>query len=253
MDANGSDSTKRFSDRVSDYTRYRPGYPVESIDWIYDNVPLSSNSTIADIGSGTGIFTEALVSKACSVVAVEPNEAMRLESDRRLSTYPNYTSIDGTAEHTKLDSNSIDLVTAAQAFHWFDLEKTKIEFERILGVNGKVLLIWNRRNPDASEFLAQYEALLKSSIAEYNRVNHANATDSAIAVFLGDGMTTAEFASYQEFDLDGLKGRLQSSSYCPVEGTSEHSELMNALTSLYNEHASDSGVKFEYSTQLYLS
>ncbi len=253
MGVDTANSTKRFSDRVSNYSRYRPGYPVQAIEWVFQNAPLNSNSKVADVGSGTGIFTEELINKGVSVVAVEPNDAMRLESDKRLGDKSNYSSEAGTAEHTKLEADSIDLVTAAQAFHWFDLEKTKSEFARILKSNGKVLLIWNRRDNAGSEFLAEYEHLLSTRIPEYNKVTHANSTDAVIADFLGENMTTADFPSHQVFDLDGLKGRLQSSSYCPAEGKSGHTELMDAITNLYDKYSSDQGVQFDYCTQIYMS
>lgn len=247
-----TDSTTRFTDRVSDYSRYRPGYSVDSIEWIVENVPLSTTSNVADIGSGTGIFTEALVQKGCSVIAVEPNDAMRSESDARLQKFNHYSSVAGSAENTTLNSDTVDLVTAAQAFHWFNLKKTKQEFNRILKSNGRILLIWNRRDNTGSEFLSEYEKMLSSFIPEYKNVSHANATDDVISDFLGADMTTAEFSNHQYFNLQGVKGRLLSSSYCPAEGKSGHVELMDELKRLYDKYSNEQGVRFDYCTQVYL-
>jgi len=253
LEIQATDSTKRFSNRVTDYSRYRPSYPDDSIEWIFQQIPLDSSSQIADIGAGTGIFTELIASKGVPVVAVEPNDAMRLESDRRLGELANYRSVAASAEQTTLPDDSVDLITAAQAFHWFDLSKTKAEFDRILHRNGKIVLIWNRRDKKGSEFLSKYEEVLSKNISEYNTVNHANASDAVIEGFLGSKMSKAEFPSHQMFNLNGLKGRLLSSSYCPVEGQPGHIGLMDDITGLYEKYSSQDGVRFDYCTQVYMN
>jgi ubiquinone/menaquinone biosynthesis C-methylase UbiE len=246
-----SDATLRFSNRVDDYSKYRPGYPQEAINYLFDGMELDSQSTIADVGAGTGIFTELLLSSEAQVVAIEPNEAMRAASDQRLNTFSNYKSLAGTAEITTLADASVDLLTAAQAFHWFSIEKSKQEFQRILKPNGQISLIWNRRICTHSEFLEHYEFLLKSRIPEYNRVNHSNASDEVIRGFLGQNMSKAEFTNSQSFNLEGLKGRLLSSSYCPPVGEAGHTELMVELENLYEKHSTNGRVKFDYLTQVY--
>jgi len=247
------DSKNRFSNRVSDYSRYRPSYPQAVIDFVFEQHSFKAQPCIADIGAGTGLFTKLLLSKGVPVVAVEPNDAMRSESDENLSQFDNYTSTAGSAEQTLLPDNSVDLITAAQAFHWFKFSETKAEFARILKPEGRIVLVWNRRDSSSSKFLSEYETLLKSGIPEYNQVSHSNASDELIEEFLGPGLTKTVFANYQEFDLDGLKGRLLSSSYCPAKGVRGHDELMLALESLYHSYATQTGVRFDYSTQVYKS
>jgi len=250
--AANTDSKQRFSNRVDDYTRYRPGYPPEALQFILDQSNLNANSTVADIGAGTGIFTALLLTSGASVIAVEPNEAMRSAADRHLQSYKNYTSVAGSAEQTGLADQSVDLITAAQAFHWFDYAEAQKEFVRILKPAGKSVLIWNRRD-GSSAFMQQYDALLKDRLPEYNKVNHANATDERIGEFLGNQMRKVEFPSDQSFDLNGLKGRLMSSSYCPAVGTEGHDELMIDIEKLYTEYSTESGVQFDYSTQVYIA
>lgn len=250
--ATGKDPRQRFSDRVKDYTLYRPGYPADALNYIVGQSNIGSHSTVADVGSGTGIFTEHLLSVGAVVIAVEPNEAMRLASDVSLGSHDNYQSQSGSAEQTGLQDHSIDLITAAQAFHWFDVTVAKKEFRRVLKPEGMVALIWNRRDSRDSEFMQQYDALLKNRLPEYNQVNHSNASDELVGEFLGGNMQTADFPSHQQFDLVGLKGRLMSSSYCPAPGSPGHDELMVEIEKLYERYAGQAGVQFDYRTQIYL-
>ena len=246
-----TDSRERFTERVRDYSLYRPSYPTEAINYLFKEIPVNTNPIFADIGAGTGLFTELILANRSPVVAVEPNSAMRAESDKRLDCYANYSSVSGSAEKTGLNDKSVDVITAAQAFHWFHLAKAKPEFRRILKPGGNIVLVWNRRDCSGSEFLLQYETLLGSMIAEYNKVNHARASDGVIEEFLGSGMVKAEFSHYQDFDLCGFKGRLQSSSYCPMKGAEGYLELMTAMDELYHTHATECGVRFDYCTQIY--
>lgn len=247
------DSTKRFSNRVCDYVKYRPDYPVEAINYIFENTNLDSQSTIADIGAGTGMLTVALLPNGAWVIAVEPNDEMRDACDNQLSNYPNYESTGGTAEQTGLDDHSVDLITAAQAFHWFNVDRAKEEFQRILKPDGRIVLIWNRRVNAKSGFLSQYEAMLISNIAEYNRVNHANASDEVVTDFLGPEMKLVDFPNHQDFNFEGVKGRLLSSSYCPAVGEDGHAELMAELQKLYDQYEEDGSVRFDYRTQVYIA
>jgi len=246
-----SDSTTRFSNRVDDYTKYRPKYPQASIDYMLDGVSVSDDSVIADVGSGTGILTEALLPTGAKVIAVEPNDSMRSASDQRLGQFSNYESVGGKAENTGLARHSVDLITAAQAFHWFELEPTRNEFSNIIKPGGHIALIWNRRVSQQSEFLLNYEKLLSSKIVEYSKVNHTNASDEVIKNFLGNQMQIQEFENHQMFDLEGLCGRLMSSSYCPAVGEPGHQALMDDLEALFDAHAENGRVQFDYVTQVY--
>src|ERR1700730_8645883 len=114
------DSTQRFSSRVGNYVRYRPGDPPEVLGLLQRECGFTSDSVIGDIGFGTGIFTRLLLENGNRVFGVEPNLDMRNAGEEFLQDYPNFTSLDGTAEATPLANQSIDFVTAAQAAHWFD-------------------------------------------------------------------------------------------------------------------------------------
>ncbi len=245
-------TTTRFSDRVRDYSSYRPGYPAAAIDCIVETCDLQAASVVADIGSGTGIFTRQLLQEDLQVIAVEPNRKMREASDLALGDYQNYHSLDATAEATTLETGSVDLITAAQAFHWFDLRAAKAEFMRILRPQGNTCLIWNRRNAAGSAFLADYEAMLQSMLPEYARVSHARASDDVVRQFLGAETEIHQFDNVQKFDLQGLKGRLMSSSYCPAPDTDGHQPVMQALSRLFDRYNENGSVAFSYITQVYV-
>jgi len=248
-----SESTKRFSDRVADYVNYRPSYPLEVVDTLISECGLGSQSTIADIGSGTGIFTRLLLDKNFHVAGVEPNESMRSAAEQQLSNYTRYTSTGGQSEHTDLADHSIDLITAAQAFHWFKGDETRSEFIRILKPGGEVALIWNQRKLE-QPFQKEYDAMLRKYATDYNSVNHMNISYEDIAEFFSPNKVSMfEFENTQVFDQAGFLGRMQSSSYTPAADTSEHRILIRAAEDLFNSYECDGVITFEYVTRLYLS
>ncbi|MCB1121892.1 MAG: methyltransferase domain-containing protein, partial [Verrucomicrobiae bacterium] len=145
-------SKTRFSNRVDNYVRYRPHYPDALVKTLEEQRVLQGGSIVADVGSGTGISTELFLKKGYSCIGVEPNRDMRLAAERELRAYPAFTSAEGSAEETGLEENSVDLVIAGQAFHWFDQQASKLEFNRILKTGGHVALLWNKRNTEGSAF-----------------------------------------------------------------------------------------------------
>src|SRR5271157_3949183 len=135
-----SNATSRFSDRVENYIRYRPGYPPEALQVLKDDCGLAPQHEVADIASGTGIWTRLLLENGNRVFGVEPNAEMREAGERLLADFPQFTSVAGTAEATTLTNESVDFVTAAQAAHWFDRERSRREFARILKPSGWLVL-----------------------------------------------------------------------------------------------------------------
>ncbi len=135
------DSSNTFSGRANNYTFGRPDYPVKLIEALYSDYGVSTNSIIADIGSGTGKFSRQLLDKGSTVICVEPNDDMRLTAEKELSSYSNFRSVKGTYNATSLKNESVDFITSAQAFHWFDELVFKEECNRILRSMGKVALV----------------------------------------------------------------------------------------------------------------
>jgi len=241
------DTTKRFSDRVDNYVKYRPSYPVELMSYLQKEFNITQDTTIADIGSGTGKFTELLLPLCKRVYAVEPNKEMRLSAEKKMIGHKRFVSIDGTSENTKIDTNTIDMITVAQAFHWFDLEKTKIEFQRIITQHGNVVIIANKRLFN-TDFLAGYEAILQNSITEYSEVNHYRMTSEIVRAFFNSNYVQKIFSYTQSFDLHGLIGRLCSSSYTPKKETEEYKILEEKVTEIFNKYSENGTIDFNYET-----
>ena len=247
-------STRRFSDRVEHYVKYRPGYPLEVIGFLRERGALAGVSVVADVGSGTGISAELFLREGNTVCGVEPNAEMRAAAERLLlPRFPAFRSVNGSAEATTLPHQSADIVAAAQAFHWFDPDKAREEFRRILRPGGRVVLLWNTRKPAGSTFLEAYEQLLNEYGTDYRRVRHDNASEERVARFFSPArFETARFPNEQAFDLTGLEGRLLSSSYAPAPGHPRHEPMLRALRGIFHEFAESGRVRFLYDTEVYL-
>lgn len=246
----GLDPTKRFSNRVENYVRYRPGYPTKIIDLLRDECGLTPNSVIADIGSGTGKLSELFLNVGCQVFGVEPNKEMR-EAGERMN-HPNFTSIDASAEDITLPGHSVDFITAGQAFHWFDLDRCRPEFRRILKPGGWIVIIWNDRRDDTTPFLTAYEFLLEKFGTDYAEAHHRRADKpEVIRAFFGIEPRFKNFHNVQQFDFEGLKGRLLSSSYAPVAGHPKYEEMLVELKRIFDAHQKNGIVAFEYDTHVY--
>jgi SAM-dependent methyltransferase len=246
-----SDSKVRFTDRAENYAKYRPGYPAELIDLLKTECGLGEISVVADIGSGTGILTELLLRQGAHVFAVEPNQSMRKIAEVQLSSFAKFRSIDATAEATSLDSGSVDIVTAAQAFHWFNVNPTKMEFIRILKPCGWVVLIWNERLIDATPFLREYERLLLKYGTDYQIVRHENAENKIEDFFAPEKYFTKNLDNQQRLDFESLKGRLISSSYTPPPGHPNFEPMLALLEKLFSAHEQGGTVTIEYVTRVY--
>jgi ubiquinone/menaquinone biosynthesis C-methylase UbiE len=244
-------STKRFSNRVDDYVKYRPSYPPAVFSTLQSHCGPGADYKVADIGSGTGIFTALLIEHGYQVYAVEPNKEMRGAAERNLMSSTQFHSITGTAENTGLDSNSVNLITVAQAFHWFRRKETKREFRRILRHDGWTALVWNQRKTGLP-FQRAYAELLTRHAPEYRSSNHMNIDESLIRDFLGPNTKCFKFENQQQFDLEGLTGRMRSSSYTPTPDCPEFVPLMSGLKDVFYAHAIDGQVVFDYETRLYL-
>ncbi len=246
-----SQSVERFSSRVDNYVKYRPGYPTEIVQLFESECGLTNNSTIADIGSGTGKLAEIFLETGHSVIGVEPNHAMRTAAEKSLTAYPNFKSVDSTAEETSLADNSVDLITAGQAFHWFNPERFKFEALRILKLGGWVGLIWNARKLTTTPFLKDYEALLLKYNTDYSEIRHEKAEALMKDFFAPFEVALKIFPNTQVFDFDGLKGRVCSSSYTPEPGSPKFGPLIEELQQIFDRHQTNGTINFEYDTKVF--
>jgi SAM-dependent methyltransferase len=246
-----SNATSRFSDRVENYVRYRPGYPAEALRSLQGECGLTASDVIADIASGTGIWTRMLLENGNPVFGVEPNAEMRAAGERLLAGFPSFTSVAGTAEATTLPDASVDFVTAAQAAHWFDKTGARREFARILKPGGWLVLLWNERVTDSTPFLREYEQLLLTYGTDYADVRHERTTDAVNEFFDPAPFQERTFAMRQEFDYAGLEGRLLSSSYAPGPEHAKYGAMLADLRKLFDVHAQAGCVRVDYITRVY--
>ena len=242
---------ERFSNRVDNYVRYRPGYPPAIIDFLSHSFQLSPSHSVADVGSGTGISSELFLKNGNRVTGIEPNAAMRERSTLLLSVYPLFEAIDGTAEHTTLAADSVDFIIAGQAFHWFDRDSARKEFTRILRKDGVIALIWNERLTD-DLFSKRYDQLIVEHGIDYAKVDHRQIDDEAIEQFFSPAPVTVRvFSNQQVFDFDGLKGRLLSSSYVPDENHPGYQAMIDELKKLFDAHQQNGRIVIRYATKVY--
>ena len=244
-------TVERFSDRVENYVKYRPGYPPEVLQLFRDQMNLRETSVVADIGAGTGISAKIFTANGNVVCGVEPNELMREAAEEFLRDFPNFKAIDGTAENTTLFDNSIDFVVAAQAFHWFDETNTRREFKRILKDGGFVVLLWNERQLDSTAFLRGYENLLIEFGTDYERIRHDNISKETLRNFFQTDFRQAIFRNAQTVDFDGLRGRMLSASYVPSKDNPRFAEMLKNLESLFAEHAESGKIHILYDTKVF--
>ncbi|PPU76787.1 MULTISPECIES: class I SAM-dependent methyltransferase [Xanthomonas] len=245
-------SAQRFDDRVAAYVRYRPGYPPQLLRWLHDTLGITPATPVADIGAGTGISSRLFLEAGYTVTAVEPNPAMRAAAQHWLAEFGSFQAIDGTAEATGLADASVSLVSAAQAFHWFDTQAVRREWTRILQTGGLAVVYWNSRELDSTAFLRGYEQLLLDYGTDYSAVAERYQDDATMQAWFGDGFRAmARFPNVQRLDFDALRGRLLSSSYAPLAHAAQHAPMLAALRTLFDAHAHDGVIDFHYQTRIF--
>lgn len=254
----GKAATERFSDRADSYMRARPGYPAEVATHVAQELALPEDAVVADLGSGTGLSAEPFLRAGFAVIGVEPNAAMRDAGDAWIAgllPHARFRSVAGSAEATTLPDASVDLVIAAQAFHWFDVPRCRAEAQRILrSVAGRqcAALIWNERIAEGTAFAVGYERLLQDFGIDYREIMHRHALEPAIAEFFGgDTWREARFFNPTELDWDTLVARVDSASYMPKPGMPTHAPMLARLREIYDESARDGRVRMDYTTRVF--
>ncbi len=246
-------ATQRFTSRVADYVRYRPDYPAALPAWLRDEHGVTADWRVADIGAGTGISSKMFLDAGHAVTAVEPNAAMRAAAQAWLGGDAGFSAVDGSAEATTLADASVDLVSAAQAFHWFDQAAIKREWRRILRPGGLVAVYWNSRRLTGTPFLEGYEALLNTYGTDYSSVSERYGDDDHMRRWFGTGLRgMARFPHAQQLDFEALRGRLLSSSYAPQAGDPRHGPMLDALRRLFDATEAAGTVDFAYDTRIFV-
>lgn len=246
-------NTEKFTGKASIYKKYRPKYPKEFIDYLYSQVGFKKQSIIADIGSGTGILSEQLLKKESIVIGIEPNQNMRELAERDLSLYDKFTSVNGLAENTTLADNSVDYITVAQAFHWFNAEEFKKECQRILKPNGKVVLVWNSRATN-SELVKENGQVCEKFCINFKGFSGGKEEkpDSFSSFFRAGTYEYKVFENNLSFDMDNFIGRNLSASYAPKEEDSNYQKFIDELSILFNKYSSNGFLVLPNITRCYV-
>lgn len=237
----------RFSNRVGNYTKYRPNYPKEIIKFLNSAIGLTKEHIIADIGSGTGISSKLFLDNGNQVYGIEPNVQMREAGEKYLTGYGNFHSIDGDSEDTKLESESVDIIISGQAFHWFEPEPTKKEFLKILKPQGFVVIFNNRRKFSDDKFMNEYMDLVE----RYSEEELSNSLKVDLPSFF-DGKTIYKeiFPNPQVFNLERLIGDLVSYSYIPNEENTRFNHMISEFELLFKKYSNNEKIIFDYETVL---
>lgn len=245
------DPTKRFSNRVENYLKYRPTYPPAIIPLLESKCGLTAESVIADLGSGTGLLTELFLKNGNSVFGVEPNLEMRVAGERVLAGYPKFSSVIGAAEATTLPDHSVDFVMAGQAFHWFNRKAARVEFVRILKPGGWVVVAWNGYRIETSPLMAAYQDLVVRYGTDYSEVRREVVGCDVEEFYAPGACECARFEFQQIFDFEGLKGRLLSASYAPEPGHPNYEPMLRDVRRVFDANQKDGKAIFDYETELY--
>lgn len=239
--------TERFTDRVDDYKQYRPRYPAAIIDLLARDCNLSRDAKIADVAAGTGLLAEIFLAHSNRVVAIEPNARMREACATLQSIYRRLECLDGRAEATGLPDCSVDLVTIGQAMHWFDLPRARAEFVRILRPKGWCVVAYNHRRRGGNLFHEGYERILNKFGIDYQQVQSDHLTNERLKEFFHPAaMRQHTLLNVQTLDLEGLKGRILSSSYMPQPEHENYEPLHREIESLFAACQIDGSVRMEY-------
>jgi len=243
-------SITKFTGKVDYFAKFRPAYPEQIIGLLERKIDFDSSKDIADIACGTGILSRLFLTNGNLVFGVEPNEEMRLKSEKDLSKFLNFISVSGTAENTALADKSVDIITVGQAFHYFDLKVIKKEFKRILRKDGYVIIVWNERK-NSTQFMKDLNNILKSLNQEYEEAEKNLIDKKLLNTFYNEeNLESGSFPNFQTLDLNGLKGRVQSITYVPESGD-EHKRIMNEVKDVFDKYNNGNLVKMEYTTKVF--
>lgn len=245
--------TGRFTGRVEAYRRYRSRYPREIIPLLCEKCGLTPDSVVADIGAGTGMLSELFLENGNRVFAVEPNAEMRAACEELTAKFPQLTCVDGTAEHTHLADDSVDLIAVGRAFHWFDHDKCRPEFERILQSRGWAVLagLGPRRGKEPVQ--DEYQAILREHGIDYSRLHDRyNVKESVKRFFEGGVLQEAEFPGAEELTYEGLEGHTLSLSVTPKPDHPGFPAMQAALKSYFEKYQHDGKMRLPMNCHIYM-
>jgi SAM-dependent methyltransferase len=238
------ETTQRFGPRAQAYAAFRPSYPPDAIDAALEGLGELETLTVADVGAGTGISSRLFAERGPTVIAIEPNAAMRAAAE----PHPSVVWRDSTAQKTELDDASVDLVVICQAFHWFASDEAMREFRRIARRRA-ALLQYERDERDA--FTKAYGDIVRAYATDDTEALRQRGL-RVFASFPGARVTRREFCSSQQLDRAALLGRAASSSYLPASGPRAES-LRHDLSALFDRYERGGAVELVMVTYVLLA
>jgi SAM-dependent methyltransferase len=240
--------TLRYTNKAEQYARYRWDYAPQATDYVIAQAPVTSDTCIADIGSGTGILTRHFTGLARRIYAVEPDAEMRAWAKQACAGVPSFVSVDGSAEHTTLPDSCLDMIIVGQAIHWFEPEATLREFRRILRPEGHLAVLWN----------GGMEATIGEAIAKLHAVGNGWDTSPAadrppappMSYYFAAGMHQLSFAAARDETWDGFFGGLCSDSHAPDAIDPRCANLRAAARQTFTALSTDGILRTHYATEL---
>jgi len=228
----------KFKGKADIYAKYRFDYPAAFLDYLYTDVGLGAQSTIADIGAGTGILSKQLLGRGSKVICVEPNGDMLGMARKGLADFNKATFVQASAENTGLENHCVGFVTVAQAFHWFDRELFKAECQRILKDTGKVVLVWNDKDVDSTliKEIAEANAKYRENFEGFSGGREIG--PDAYADFFRDGY--CEYRIFRNDRTEGeeeLVGGCLSASDAPKEGSANYQAFVLKLRRIFKKYS----------------
>ncbi len=243
-------NTQKFSGKANVYASARPSYPDELFAFLKNEYHFSADTVIADIASGTGKFTHPLVQMGCKVYAVEPNDDMRSQAELLLGGYENFISVNGSAENTGLGDHSVDFVSAAQAFHWFDSARFAAECKRILKSKSKVFILYNSRDNDA-EITKRLSDLCQRLCPNFQGFS-GGVKSNHVEGFFGGKCDVFTVKNDLYYNRDTFVKRMLSSSYSPREGDENYNPFITGLNTLFDDLSDNNTLLVPNNTKLYV-
>jgi len=246
-------NTDKFTGKADQYAKFRPQYSEAFLDYLYNSVGFSDNVVVADIGSGTGIFSKQLLRRGTNVICIEPNDEMMSKAKEYLAEYDGCKFISAPSEATTLKKDSVDFITVAQAFHWFDLDRFRTECQRILRRSGKVVLIWNSRVRGKEIHDLNNDIIIKyceNFIGNSGGVQEDD--DRFKSFFKNEKFEYREFENTQYVDLDRFIGGNLSASYAPKEDNINYENFISELRDLFDKYSEDGQLELPMITRAYV-
>jgi len=242
------DSKELFTSKSKIYDAYRPKYSEQFIDSIIENYPLSHLAKIADIGAGTGILTQQLLRIGCEIFAIEPNKEMREIAENKFLNEKKCHVINGSAEKTTLNDNSMDLIIVAQAFHWFEIESFRKEFQRISKRN-KAILVWNTKKT-SQPYLAELEEVNQKYCKEFKGFSGGIEIDQ-ISSFFDNHYIRKEFENNLRMKKHNFVNGILTGSYTPDKEDKDYEAYVQKIEEIFEKYCINGELIIENDTIAY--